>query len=524
MRAIFSFLVIVVAAAVVLYTTPHGLGVSPDSASYLKGASGMLSGQGLSYLSTQWPPLYPAAVAAFGAVFHADVMLGARVLNALLYGLNYLLLVTLLKRFIPSAEWLAVVMAALICLQPPLALIHYYAWTEPLFMALMLGDILLLLSMQQRSSQAWYRALLILFATLALLTRYTGLAMPMLNAAAIFAFSTEAKMWVRLRRAVVQLLIPMMIFAPWTLHRGVGDSAATARKIVFRALPLDTLQHALSTIGHWLLPAGAGNGTHWLKTLAPWLGALLLCLPLGCLLFAVLLNKLSAQPSLRQGRAGFASELCSPDQIPLMVGSSYVLIYLSLLYGAISFFDNKVPFDNRILAPVFPVLMVLLIASVRRLAQPVLKSLGLAIIALMLSTSYSSFRGWLLFSKFNGIEISSVSVRTSPIHNFMQTCSREARVFADQPWNFELEFNKKVLWLPNRTLYYLGQTNPEYHQQMARLGQVADLIVIENPNSDAINDVDQLDSFVRINETGAVLVWINTNATTVHCLSDVLGK
>ena len=106
----------------------------------------------------------------------------------------------------------------------------------------------------------------------------------------------------------------------------------------------------------------------------------------------------------------------------------------------------------------------------------------------------------------------------------MQTCSREARVFADQPWNFELDFNKKVLWLPNRTLYYLGQTNPEYHQQMARLGQVADLIVIENPNSDAINDVDQLDSFVRINETGAVLVWINTNATTVHCLSDVLGK
>ena len=81
----------------VLFTTPLGLGLSPDSISYLKGSMGLVSGQGLAYVSAQWPPLYPTLVALF-ALPTGDVILGARLVNGLFYAGNVILLAELIRR------------------------------------------------------------------------------------------------------------------------------------------------------------------------------------------------------------------------------------------------------------------------------------------------------------------------------------------------------------------------------------------------------------------------------------------
>ena len=76
--------------AVLAATMRYGPGVSPDSAMYVAAARSLLDGAGfVGYDGLPvafWPPLYPAVLAAFGAL-GPDVVAVARWLGALVFGL-----------------------------------------------------------------------------------------------------------------------------------------------------------------------------------------------------------------------------------------------------------------------------------------------------------------------------------------------------------------------------------------------------------------------------------------------------
>ena len=244
-----------------------------------------------------------------------------------------------------------------------------------------------------------------------------------------------------------------------------------------------------------------------------WTGVCLLLLPIILLLYAFTdhISRYQTKHSEPRGRV-----LISPLK-PSLIISIYILGYVLLLYSAVSFFDNKVPFDNRILAPIFLPLFILIIQSVSQFKNSVLRNGLLAILALSLLCTYPKLKGWLLFSKFNGVELSSVKVKTSPLHSLIQNCNRAARVFADKPWDFELHFSGKVLWLPSRTLYYTNQTNKNYEQQIKALSDQADLIVVEQVDSDVITDIEQLKTFRLIREDTSGRVWIRADSKTELC-------
>ncbi len=56
----------ITAFILLMWITPYGSGVSPDSTIYIGSAKSLLSGKGFSYRVTHFPPLYPLFLAAAG--------------------------------------------------------------------------------------------------------------------------------------------------------------------------------------------------------------------------------------------------------------------------------------------------------------------------------------------------------------------------------------------------------------------------------------------------------------------------
>ena len=102
MRRLASFLTLgllaVLGAFLILAATPEGLGLSDDSIAYIAGARSLLAGDGYreAWLEsnqpvTHFPPVFSGTLALIGLT-GIDPINGARLVNALLFGINAALL------------------------------------------------------------------------------------------------------------------------------------------------------------------------------------------------------------------------------------------------------------------------------------------------------------------------------------------------------------------------------------------------------------------------------------------------
>ena len=79
------------AGIVILLTSPHGAGITPDTVSYVSAARSLADGHGFlqyngEYLVFQ-PPLYPIILALIKITFSTDPLISAGYLNGLFFGL-----------------------------------------------------------------------------------------------------------------------------------------------------------------------------------------------------------------------------------------------------------------------------------------------------------------------------------------------------------------------------------------------------------------------------------------------------
>jgi 4-amino-4-deoxy-L-arabinose transferase-like glycosyltransferase len=170
------------AISLVLQATPEGLGLSDDSIAYVAGARSMLAGQGYreAWLAsngpvTHFPPAYPAVLAFIGG-FGLDPLRAARFLNALLYGLNTLMLGVLgwrMTRSLPAG----LALAALFVLNSSLLRVHAVAMSEPLFIFLSLMAFWMFDLYVERDAHWLWLLLCGAMTGMAYLTRYAGLAL-----------------------------------------------------------------------------------------------------------------------------------------------------------------------------------------------------------------------------------------------------------------------------------------------------------------------------------------------------------
>ena len=490
------------------FTTPHGLGLSADAVAYVKAAMGMINGKGFSLFSSQWPPLYPFLIGVLGLGFHNDPILAARILQALLFSLNYVLTYLILRSTQTLSWFVCLIFASLLCLHWSIVYVHYYAWSEPLFILCVLLDLFLLQKflINKQVSNSWLFYALLTTSIAAVFTRYLGLAVAMTNAAAIIMM-TAVPMRERLFKAAVQFVVPCLLIAPWLNYRSSFQDANTAGAFAFQGPSVDRLVDGLANVGRWLMPNTYQAYQDGGGLLQQFIGLLLLLIIIGALV------------STLKNTTKNSSDTISPSQRSqsgLFSVALFSIVYIGALLFFIFFMVTTFKLENRYLASVFLPAMITLIVVSSQIKKDIIKWFVLYSIGFCLTLSYPQFRATVLISYFNGIELNSRSVLEKPLNKFIAGCPNKARIGADYPWHFDLRFDDKVTWLPRSIYYGSHKLNPTFKDELAELSSKVDLVVVEDKNSELISFLNKDIHFRKIYDADGS-VWLRSALTRDFC-------
>jgi hypothetical protein len=348
-RHVISILVILVFSLLMARTlTPFGSATTLDSLNYLDIAKNIKSGHGV--LATDyslenyhgqlyrdarlWPPLYPIALAVTSFNL-PDVVTAARlsaVLLALTAGFTYLLLA-------PAINWYFALPASLfLCLTLPLITVYTFAWSETLFIPLLLATAWAAIRYLETESTVargkyLYLGMLVVFLVALAYTRYIGIALVLLLPAT-FLMSN------RRRGSLSAFVVAACVYAVAVGYLLVGNYLATGSVRGGVRLPSDrtlfeNLHDAFSAVGV-NIPSSS-------------LVLLLILAAAVCLSLAyALLERVRVQEQPASHR--------NTRNILLLVGVVYLGALLAL--AMYSRFDRL---DVRLLAPGLTVLWILLL-------------------------------------------------------------------------------------------------------------------------------------------------------------------
>jgi len=513
-------LVIAAAGAVVLFallflSTRYGLGLSPDATAYIKGAQGLLTGQGWAFASVQWPPLYPFVLAIFGYLGGGDVINSARVLHALLIAINFLLIAQLFKHYVIFRPVLAYFMAFLISLHEVLVWVDFYAWSEPLLISFILLDLLLIrLYLVERSNRTHIvEAALIGFATLAVMTRYVGINVALTNALVVFTFANTKNIFSRLLRAGLQVLIPTILIVLWLSgHRAIDDDLSIQRTLQYPEINTQKLIEGLQNFGRWLYPSSSkfeGLLPNWLLTITGLMLMVAILVALVPLLQQNLKSRLNMAETTKQAPQAVLLRACA---------ALFIVLYLSFFIFIMFCYDKKLVLDNRLMSPVFIPTFLIIFSYINSLKIKVLKYALIVLSILLLGCLYFYLRAWLLISYFDGVEINARSHINKAVYAKIKEYPRTCQVYADEPWNTILYFDTKVRWLPRQILFGTGFVNANYASEVDTLKRKAQIILVEKRDDPIISLINAGDGFQRIYDQADGIIWLNQAVEQQACI------
>jgi hypothetical protein len=504
-------------AAMLFFATRYGLGLSPDSVAYIKGAEGLLTGKGADYMSVQWPPLYPLMLVLFSYIGNHELLLGARLLNALLIGLNFWLITQLLIQYVNINRWIASLLAFAISLHEVLIYVEFYAWSEPLVITTILINLIIIKSYicSENKNNALLEGGLILFATLSVYTRYIGVNVALINAVVVFLFVSNINVITRLWRAAVQVVIPLALIYPWLAwHSAIDDNNTTQRGLQFHPISLEKILNGFINIGKWLYPSSSKFDGLVPPILLLATGLIVVLL----VIYTVIYAGIKLLVALRKKNK--ISNSKDKKIILLGVIGLFIIFYLAFLIFSISFVDRKLLLDNRFLAPIFIPVILLLLGLMSLITKPVLRYACFGLFLIVMAFSYINLRSWLLISYFDGIEINSRVNINKPIYKKIQTYSTQCQFYSDKPWNISLLFDKKVRWLPTEILFGTGLINQSYRSEIESLKEKTNLVVVENKEDTIVDEIDALPGLERIYDSNDGIMWKNNNIDFTVCRRD----
>lgn len=408
----------------VLLATRWGVGVSPDSVAYVDCARSLLAGDGLvtrALSGTREPfiwhaPFYPIVLAGLGA-FGWDVWAVARILNAALFGsLTATVGYGLNPRF-AGRGGVRLIGCFLVATSVPLVQTSEMAWSEPLFLLLVVWG-LLLLDRHMRLGGWLSLAASAAAVGIASITRYAGIAFVGGGVAALALMRTTS--W---RRRVSEMAlftgVGLLPFGIWTGRNAVVMGSAVGRKVVLGGIGLDHLGQAASTLLWWFMPARLSDA----------LGSCAWLALLGCGTVAV-----AGLAILRRTAVGGLSLERVSSLARVMALCS--LSYLGVVLFSVAAVDRSTPLDNRILVPVYLLLLVALVdltLHVRGTAHPGFRRAFL--VAGVATCVYFLARGalWIRGSYDEGRGYSSRAWRASHTIGLIDALPAATRIYSNGP-------------------------------------------------------------------------------------------
>jgi hypothetical protein len=327
---------------VVLFSTPHGAGISPDSVQYVAAARGVLDGAGLPL--GLWAPLYPVVLAS-GETAGLDIFVWARLLNALLLPANLLLAGLMIARHHPSSRFAPVIGAGLLLLSEDYFTVHAWIWTEPL--ALFSGFLgLYWLDRVWGSPKATALVPPALIIGVGCLIRYASLPFVAAGLLGILLLGRDSTVRARFTRAAVFGAAALLPFVGWIVYMLNVTGRVAGRAMRFRPTALAELEGGLRIAADWILP-GRVQG----EAIRTWAG--------GALLLAWAVAALAVMVWRNRARTGeFAGDV--PHSANLL--TLFVFAYAGMIVGARFFLSPSVSISHRIFSLAYAAMVVAAVA------------------------------------------------------------------------------------------------------------------------------------------------------------------
>jgi 4-amino-4-deoxy-L-arabinose transferase-like glycosyltransferase len=387
----------IAAAAILIATAPHGPRVSTDSVFYLSASDSLRAGQRLVVYDgsplTQVAPGFPVAIAVVGEVAGGG-LLGARIVNSLCLGFIVLAGWVLLRRHVGSrASRLAGV--AGLASAPTLFVISSAAWSEPLFIAVVLATALAVEMVLERPGARRWVIVAGLVAGCSVAVRYSGI---WLIATAAFVFLAANRrastLRVRVQRTALFLLVASIVPAlvvqrnlrltkhPFAIY---GKSATSVAQ---------NLSAAADEITGWLVPGAAASAVR---------AVLLAALIAGFGMSIVSWTRRARSPG-RTSDGGRST--VGQRRVPLwplgLLASGYVVF---LVIAAST--ENLDPVGPRLLSPAFVPAVVLALAGLDRLlassvSRGALIAVGAGVVVMWLAAQLDVTRMDFNYLRHNG--------------------------------------------------------------------------------------------------------------------------
>jgi hypothetical protein len=447
----------VLGAGVLLYSSPWGLGLSPDSVVYIGAARSLLAGHGFSLPAesalfspiTHYPPLYSSLLTVTGTVA-ADPLDGAIWLNVAAFTIN--IYVSGLLLFAAVGSWQLALLGSLFTLTGfPLVQVHTMAWSEALFIMLELLSILLLLRYLETPRK---RILLMASAVagLSLLCRYAGFALVASGVLGILFLGPRERRD-KLRDALVFAGVAVLPAAFWGARNWHVGGNIFNRTVSFHPTGLDRIFDIPAVLAGWF--------SFWPLTFHAGVILWLALMISGFVLSFSYLRK-TKFIDLRQTRT------------LLVLMLIVVLSYLAMLSLSLTFLDAQTPLDSRTLSPIYVPSMILLITlSTRFVLAPGSRShVGLCVsicLALLLGAQLQSSVNWLQVNYQNGIGYAGRVWRESQTLNRLKRMTPATVLFSNAPDVLYTLLNKPAVMVPRKIHTNTNLPNRQYLVQTAEL-------------------------------------------------------
>jgi len=392
-KRIYTYIVIFIFSLLAVFTiliilSKWGIGLSLDGVAYTSAARNILNGKGVAVLFDEtgttvlnlwrtsinnpeisvflWPPLYPVILAIPG-LFNMNLVIGATIINMVLFGLNVFLFGFIIHDFTKSFL-LSITGSFIILISEVTIGINTYVASEPLFIFLFLTGFLLLSKfLRNRKEKGNYVYLVFssISFSLALLTRYIGIAF-ITAGAIVLLFLGREKILKRIANSAIFTIIGFIPMLIWIIKlQAIGEPVRT---LALYQISVEDLKNIPVVFAKWITTLN----TAWIISLV------IVIIGLAVFLFFYFF--------LYRKKEGKLLEL-SQNYLNLKLSLIFLISYIVLLFISRLLLAGGFPLaQDRIMSPVFIFFLMAILLEISYLDVLFKKNLFKIIITLIFMT------------------------------------------------------------------------------------------------------------------------------------------
>jgi len=480
-RVVFHILIIsfgLIGILIIHYATFWGIGLYGwDSFSYISVARSIATGHGFAYPIednyyaplTHYPPFLSTILALF-EIFGVDAILGAKYMNALLFGSSIILFGLLFKRITDSLVFIALG-TFLFTTSAILIELYSLAMSEGLFLTLTLLNFLLL--NRYITHDGWF--LLIVLSIIlgcAALTRYVGIVNIITGMLVILFLKKEKRFSKKLREV---LLIGAISFTPlflWTWRNYTLTTSINNRSIEYHPLVLKNYLNVFYTFSNWYIPDSLVIGNEKAIVFVS------LSIVLGSFFLAYSYTRFRAKdkpttwkPSIR---------ITHPLNI---ISFIYIICYLVAMFISKTFLDPGTGMTNRIFAPVLVISLFLIINLLQYLWKTEIRAIrGIVLFMVVYLLIFSTHKTIQSIPEIHstGMGLGRKALQNSDSIKMIAELSDQIPIFNNNPYAVYL-YSGRVGYKLNR---FSSENNQQGEAIIAIFGSAEDYEILERFSDD----------------------------------------